>query len=332
MMCTAVTYTTKDHYFGRTLDLEYSYEETITIVPRNYPFSFRRMGKMAHHYAMIGMAYVVEGYPLFYDAVNEKGLAMAGLHFPDHAVYFPETEGKENIAPFEFIPWLLGQCATVEEVKQRLESICLAEIPFSEALPLAPLHWLIADGQETITVEAVAEGLQVYENPVGVLTNNPPFPYQMYRLRDYLNLTAEVPRNRFSDKVKLHPYSRGMGAIGLPGDPSSTSRFVRAAFTKLNAVSGETEEESVGQFFHILGAVAQQRGCVRMGEGEYEITVYTSCCNLDQGIYYYTTYENQQITAVELYRENLEETGLVSYPLQRRQQIRVENKSKEKME
>ena len=118
----------------------------------------------------------------------------------------------------------------------------------------------------------------------------------------------------------------------MPGDPSSTSRFVRAAFTKLNAVSGETEEESVGQFFHILGAVAQQRGCVRMGEGEYEITVYTSCCNLDQGIYYYTTYENQQITAVELYREDLEETGLVSYPLQKRQQIRVENESKEKME
>ena len=88
-MCTAAVYQTKDHYFGRNLDLEYSYQESITIAPRNYPFSFRKLPEMKTHYAIIGMAYVLEGYPLYYDATNEKGLSMAGLNFPGSAAYSP---------------------------------------------------------------------------------------------------------------------------------------------------------------------------------------------------------------------------------------------------
>ena len=116
-----------------------------------------------------------------------------------------------------------------------------------------------------------------------------------------------------------------MGAMGLPGDLSSASRFVRAAFTKLNAVSGETEAESVGQVFHILDAVAQSRGCCRLGGGKYEISVYSACCNAARGIYYYTTYENRQITAVDLHRENLDGEVLVSYPMCAQQQFRLQN-------
>ncbi|MBQ9135235.1 MAG: choloylglycine hydrolase [Lachnospiraceae bacterium] len=327
-MCTAVTYKTADHYFGRNLDLEYSYHETVTITPRKYPFSFRLAGSLAEHYAMIGMAYVVGDYPLYYDATNEKGLSMAGLNFPGNADYKPEEKGKDNVSPFEFIPWILGQCATVAEARKLLERINLVKINFSEELPLSPLHWMISDKKESITVESVKEGLFVYDNPIGVLTNNPPFPMQMFQLNNYKGLSPKAPENAFSTKVQLDNYSHGMGALGLPGDLSSASRFVRAAFTKLNSFSGESESESISQFFHILGAVAQKRGSVMVREGEYEITVYSSCCNTDKGIYYYTTYENSRITGVDMYAEQLESDKLVSYPLVTGQQICWQNVEK----
>ncbi len=331
-MCTAVTYRTKDHYFGRNLDLEFSYQEAVTIMPRNYPLKYRKakfpcVGNRlpGRQFAMIGMATVVDDYPLFYDATNEKGLSMAGLNFPGNADYKPMAEGKDNVAPFELIPWVLGQCETVAQARALLEHINLWEENFSEELPLTPLHWMVSDRQESITVEPVKEGLKVYDNPVGVLTNNPSFEMQMFFLNNFMSLTREMPENYFSKTIKLQPYSRGMGAMGLPGDLSSASRFVRAAFTKLNSVSGDSESESVSQFFHILGSVAQQRGCVHVGNGEYEITIYSSCCNTDKGIYYYTTYENSQITGVDMHKENLDGEQLVCYPRVSGQQIWMQN-------
>ena len=324
-MCTAATYRTKDHYFGRTLDYEVSYGEEVVVTPRNFPFHFRHMGGLSSHYAIIGMATVAGEYPLYYDATNEKGLSMAGLNFPGNADYKPLTEGKDNVATFELIPWLLGQCATVEEAKAYLARMNLANTPFGPQFPVSPLHWIIADRDCAITVESVREGIRIYDNPVGILTNNPPFDYQMTNLTNYMSLSTEPPENHFSDQLDMTPYSRGMGMLGMPGDLSSASRFVRVAFTKLHSVSGTSESESISQFFHILGSVAQQRGCVHMGEGKYEITIYTSCCNTDRGIYYYTTYENSQITGVDLHRENLDGQQLSRYPLMTGQRIHMQN-------
>lgn len=324
-MCTAATYQTKDFYFGRTLDHDVSYGEEITITPRSYPFHFRNMGLMDSHYAMIGMAYVAEDYPLYYEAVNEKGLGMAGLNFVGNAVYQKKDLYRDNVAPFELIPWILGQCDSVQKARILLKRINLIDTPFNEKLPLAQLHWIIADCREAITVEAVREGVRVYDNPVGVLTNNPPFNEQLFQLNNYMNLSPKAPQNQFSEKLPLSVYSRGMGALGLPGDLSSQSRFVRAAFVKMNSVSGDSEPESVSQFFHILGAVDQQRGCCEAEEGKFEITAYTSCCNADKGIYYYTTYDNHQITAVRMHQENLDGVCLVRYPLIYGEQIRMQN-------
>ncbi len=325
-MCTAVTYTAHNHYFGRTLDLEYSYQESVTITPRNFPLSFRYLPKQKCHYAMIGMAYVQDDYPLYYDAVNEKGLGMAGLNFPGYAYYAPKpAEGFQNLAPFELIPWILGGCETVAEAKTALLPIRLVKEHFRSDLPVTPLHWMIADKHSSIVVEPMEEGLRVYENPAGVLTNNPPFPVQMLWLSHFMGISPSLPENRFAKEISLEPYSRGMGAMGLPGDVSSASRFVRAAFVRGNAISGSSEAEGVGQFFHILGAVEQQRGCVRLEKGQYEITQYTSCCNLDKGIYYYTTYGNRRISAVELWRENPDGTHLVSYPLAGAEDIWFQN-------
>lgn len=323
-MCTAITYQTKDHYFGRTLDLEFVYDETVTVMPRQFPLFFRAQGERKHHYAIIGMATVAEGVPLYYDAVNEWGLAMAGLNFPDNACYFPEQPGKDNIASFELIPWILSQCKNLAEARKCISRMNLWNQPFSEQFPVSPLHWMIADREAAITVESVAEGLKVYENPIGVLANNPTFPYHMTHLSDYRNLTPLPGENRFG-APELPAYSRGMGAMGLPGDFSSASRFVRAAFVKLNSVSAESEGESVGQFFHILGAVEQPRGCSQLPDGRYVITQYTSCMNLDQGIYYYTTYGNRCICAVDMHRCQLDGGELTLYPLMRNQIINRQN-------
>lgn len=324
-MCTTVTYKTADFYFGRTLDNDFSYGDEVTITPRRYPFHFREVKDINTHYAIIGMAYVVEDYPLYYDAINEKGLAMAGLNFVGNAVYRDYVYDKDNIAQFELIPWILCQCATVKQTRILLERINICNTKFAENLPTAQLHWIIADSEEAITVESVADGIKVYDNPVGVLTNNPPFDEQLFALNNYMHLSAKPPVNTFAPGLELRLYSRGMGALGLPGDLSSQSRFVRAVFTKMNAVSGKGEQESVSQFFHILGAVDQQRGCCILENGGYEVTLYTSCCNASKGIYYYTTYDNHQITAIDMHREKLDGIELVRYPTVGEEQIRLQN-------
>ena len=314
-MCTAATYRTHDFYMGRTLDYEFSYPSEVTIMPRHFPLALRHGETLAEHYAIIGMAYVTEGYPLYYDAINEKGLGMAGLNFVGNAVYSSPCAGKENIAQFEFIPWLLARCADLQEARNALETLNLTDTPFNSHLPSASLHWIIADASGAIVVESMADGLHIYDNPVGVLTNNPPFPQQLAILNRYRGLSSRQPENTFAPGVELPCYSRGMGAKGLPGDLSSDSRFVRVAFTRANSVSSEGESESVSQFFHILGTVEQVRGCCEVSPNEYEITIYTSCCNASRGIYYYTTYENPQITAVDMHRTDLTGTTLSRYPL-----------------
>ena len=250
---------------------------------------------------------------------------MAGLKFVGNAVYAEKTEGRENVAQYEFIPWILTQCATVEEAREKLTRMNLTGAPFSEQLPSAQLHWIIADKDGCIVVESMTDGLHIYDNPAGVLTNNPPFLQQMFLLNQYMHLSPKQPENQFSKELPLSTYSRGMGALGLPGDLSSTSRFARVAFTRLNSRSEDTEKASVSQFFHILGSVDQQRGCCEVAEGKYEITIYTSCCNATKGIYYYTTYENPLITAVDMHAEDLDGTEVVNYPMLAEMEIRYQN-------
>lgn len=324
-MCTAATYQTKDFYFGRNLDYERSYGESVVIMPRNRPLPLRHGAALETHYAMIGMAHMQDGFPLYYDAVNEKGLCIAGLNFVGNAVYHPPMAERENVAQFELIPWLLGRCATLAEARQLLERVNITDTPFCAGLPAAQLHWMVADRTGCLVVESVAGGVRVYDDPAGVLTNNPPFPMQLFALNNYAQLSPEPPVNRFAPDLPLETYSRGMGAMGLPGDLSSQSRFVRAAFVRANSVSGDGEAESLSQLFHILGSVEQQRGCCRLNDGACELTLYTGCCNADRGVYYYTTYDNGQITAVDMHRADLDGDAPVSYPLVTEMQVRWEN-------
>jgi len=317
-MCTALTC---GPLFGRTLDLEYSYAEQVVILPRRFPLSFRCQPTLPRHYAMIGMAHVAQGQPLFYDAVNEHGLAMAALNFPRSAVYLPPKEGGVNLAPFELMSRVLGQCADALQARQLLEQVNVIKADFSPDLPSTPLHWIVADRRHCFVAEPTADGLHLYDDPVGVLTNAPPFPMQLDRLNDCLHLSAAPLVNRFAPHLPLAPYSRGMGALGLPGDWSSPSRFVRAAFAAHNA----SAPMDVTQFFHLMACVEVPRGCVRLEDGTEVISVYTSCCDMDTGVYHYVTYGNRQICAVELSRRDLDSDRLSCYPLISNQQIRMQS-------
>ncbi len=324
-MCTSLSYRPNDHYFGRNLDIEYSYNEQVVITPRRHLFHLRSGVDFHTTYALIGIASVMEEVPLYYEAANEAGLAAAGLNFPGNAVYAAPKEGVDNITPFELIPWILGQAGTVAEVRGLLSRMNLSNIPFSSAVPLAPLHFMFSDGQESLVLEPTAEGLQIYDDPYDVMTNNPPFPFHLDNMHNYLNLSPSNGSNQFSRHYPLRNYGVGMGAIGLPGDASSASRFVRTAFHLTNSRSADSELDHVGQVFHILDSVAMLRGCTITDEGKDDLTLYSCCINVTKGIFYYKTYANSQINAVCLHNEPLDGDQLIVFPLQREPSVHYAN-------
>lgn len=324
-MCTCAEYKTKDTYFGRNLDYEFSYGEEVVVMPRKFVINLAHEGELKEHYAMVGMAHVVNNTPLFYDAINEEGLGMAGLNFVGNAVYNSFKPNQTNIATFEIIAYILALCKDVDEAEKKLREINLVDTQFSKQLPIASLHWMLSDKKgRCIVAEFMEDGLHIYNNEFGVMTNNPPFKEQAFNMNNYSTLTPKDPGFELAG-VKLHRYSRGMGSMGLPGDLSSMSRFVKVAFTKLFSKSDDDESSSVSQFFHILSSVEQQRGCCEVRDNEYEYTIYYSCGNLDKGIYYYVTYDGHQINAVDMHKEDLNSDSLKAYPMLLKPVINYQN-------
>ena len=315
-MCTALSYKSKNHYFGRNLDVERSYNESIVITPRNFGFDFRFANPMNTHHAIIGMAAVFDNYPLYFDAVNEKGLSIAGLNFPNNAVYGEYVSEKENIAPFELIPYILGSCENIADVKSKLNKINIIHCNFNDNLPSTPLHWLIADRERAITLENTKDGMRIFDNPFGVLTNNPTFDFHLQNINSYMHLHEGANENRLFPALPIENYSLGLGALGLPGDFSSASRFVKAVFVKQKSVCGGSEKESVGQFFHILQSVAMPMGCVLMPNGEYEYTRCSCCINTDTQTYYYNTYHDQTVRKEELNSVDLNGNKLTVFQIE----------------
>lgn len=318
-MCTAVAYNAEHLYFGRNLDRELSYGESITIMPRSYPIKLRSGKTLSEHYAMIGMALCdiphTGGFPLYYDAANEVGLCIAGLSFEKNAVYQKKSLECDNIASFELIPFLLAKCGSVAEAVELIAKINITDEAFSRELSPSQLHWLLADRTECIVLEATLEGIKLYNDPVGVLTNNPPFPTQLFMLNNYLNISPKPPLDRSG--LPLSAYSRGMGGLGLPGDLSSASRFVRAAFVRANSYLPENagEDEKVAQFFHILSSVEQPRGCCELDDGSHEYTLYSSCINADRSIYYCKTYYSNCVSAISMSDVPICGDRIITYPI-----------------
>ena len=308
-MCTAICYRKNASYFGRNLDVDRGYGERVVITPRNYEIKMRCEKSIISHYAIIGMACVADDFPLYFEATNEKGLSMAGLNFPENAVYYSFEEGKYNVTPFEFIPWVLAQCSCIDEVKSLIDKMNFVNVDFSEKLRLSPLHWMISDKKRSIVVEPLKDGLKIYDNAFEVLTNNPPFEFHQINVSNYMGLGIGSVISNLGKDIPVKNYSLGMGALGLPGDFSSASRFIRALFVKENSLSKNNEKSNVNQFFHILNSVAMPNGCV-LAERGFEYTRYSSCCNIERGIYYYMTYDNFEIRAVNMHEVDLNKSNL----------------------
>lgn len=321
-MCTSITVSSPLCLHGRNLDLEYTFGEQVVITPRGYEFHFLRRPSMPRHFALIGMANVAENVPLYAEAANEKGLYMAGLNFPGNAWYPPaEDAAPDAVAPYELIPLVLGSCENLAQARELLQTVQLLGIPFASGYPLAPLHWHLADATGALVLEATKDGVHIYDDPAGVLTNNPPFPFQLAALNNFQHLSPKPAENRFASALPLASYGQGMGAIGLPGDFSPQSRYVKTCFLKANAQWGTTPDNAVAQFFHILDGVAMVRGSVVTPEGKCDITTYSCCIDAEKGIYYFKTYENNRIRAVHLHAEDLEAHGLFTFPLGDRQDV-----------
>ena len=326
-MCTSISFT-RPVLFGRNLDLEVSFGQQVAAAPRELEFRFHHRPPMTRHLAMLGMANIAGDTPLYAEAFNEAGLYMAGLNFPGNAYYFPDTlDTPQAVAPYELIPLVLGSCSTLAQARELLETLRITAIPFAPGYPLAPLHWHIADATGSLTAEPTQDGLMIYEDPLGVLTNNPPFPFQMMNLNNYLNLSPSQPGNDFAPQLNLAPYGQGMGAMGLPGDFSPMSRFVRAAFLKSHAAFGQDRVGNLLQFFHILDSVAMVRGAVITPEGKPDETIYSCCIDPVEKVYYYKTYDGAAVQGVALTETLCQGTAPHVFPLRTEKEIPLANPS-----
>jgi len=182
--------------------------------------------------------------------------------------------------------------------------------PFAKNLPITSLHWHIADKNGSITVEQTTDGLKIYDNPADILTNNPTFPFHIENIKQYQKLTSAFPN------TESMPFGLGFGAIGLPGDFSPASRFIRADF-----LLRETNRHDVTQLFHILKSVSIPKGAVLTPQSKPHKTIYTSCMDDESMTYFYTTYENSRITAVRPSKEMLSGTSLIELPLKKSDDI-----------
>lgn len=303
-MCTAIAFLNKSLYFGRNMDIEYDFGQKIVIMPDEFPLATKCSGTLLKHYAVIGIARVEEGYPLYAEAYNEKGLCMAGLNFPFNAVYADkESEGKIMLAPYELIPYVLGKCADIGEARDLISRSEIINRPYKPSLPVAPLHWMVSDKNGSFVVERTSRGLEIFDNPCGVMTNNPPFDSQIINLEKIKGLYVKNPAGYFGKAEPEENYCAGAGALGLPGDYSSASRFVKAVFLKDNSVCGESAESCVSQVLHILDAVAMPRGSVVTDEGKLDVTTYSCCIDAERGVYYYKTYDGFAVKKSEMTEE-----------------------------
>ncbi|HAT4243433.1 choloylglycine hydrolase [Clostridium perfringens] len=317
-MCTGLALETKDglHLFGRNMDIEYSFNQSIIFIPRNFKCVNKSNKKeLTTKYAVLGMGTIFDDYPTFADGMNEKGLGCAGLNFPVYVSYSKEDiEGKTNIPVYNFLLWVLANFSSVEEVKEALKNANIVDIPISENIPNTTLHWMISDiTGKSIVVEQTKEKLNIFDNNIGVLTNSPTFDWHVANLNQYVGLRYnQVPEFKLGDQ-SLTALGQGTGLVGLPGDFTPASRFIRVAFLRDAMIKNDKDSIDLIEFFHILNNVAMVRGSTRTVEEKSDLTQYTSCMCLEKGIYYYNTYENNQINAIDMNKENLDGNEIKTY-------------------
>ena len=313
-MCTGIRFSDNNEnmYFGRNLDWSVGYGQKVVITPRKYQLNSAFQGKLPVKYALIGMGIVQEETPLYFDCGNEVGLAVAGLNFPGYAEYEKEAiEGKINIAAYEFPLWVAMNFASVDEVEKELSNVAIISKPINDKFTVSMLHWIIGDSKRSIVVEYTKNGMEVFQNDVDVLANQPGYAWHRENLRNYMNLDSDMPESVKWNDAEMKPFGSGSMMRGIPGDYYSTSRFVRVAYLNTHYPVKDTEEENVSRLFHTLAGVSMIDGAAKMGDGEYEKTIYTGGFSSATNTYYYNTYDNPAIKSIRLGDYNIDSSELV---------------------
>ncbi len=314
-MCTGVRFSDNagNMYFGRNLDWSCGYGQKVVITPRGYKYKSAFLGEMANSPAIIGMGIVAENTPLYFDCANEHGLAVAGLNFPGYAAYAPTAvDGKTNVAAYEFPLWVALNFKTVDEVEKVLQNVAIVAKPINEQYPVSQLHWIIGDAKRSIVVEYTANGMEIFENDVDVLTNQPGYGWHKENLRNYMNLDSEMPKEVKWEKAKMTAFGSGSLMRGLPGGFYSTDRFIRVAYLNTHYPVQSDEASNVSRLFHTLAGVAMIDGGAAMADGQFEKTVYTGGYSTATQTYYYNTYEDPAIQSVTMKDYDLDSGELIT--------------------
>lgn len=307
-MCTSLTFesTQKNHFLARTMDFGFELDGRPIAMPRNHAWTTHFGQKQQSPYGFVGTGRKLEEY-FFADGVNEKGLSIAELYFLDEAKYVPEpVENKLNLAPHEFILWVLGEIATIDELKQRIDEIVLVNAPVSLLGITVPLHFIITDRTgKSVVVETNSGAIEIKDNPIGVMTNSPEFEWHLKNLNNYIFIKPTNNPATSIDGYELKPFGQGSGTFGLPGGYTSPERFARTVYTRHLTEKGQTTGDAVNAVFHILDNVTIPKGVNIKNDGSVDYTQYRAIMDVDDLVYYLNPYSTQDVFSVTLTEELL---------------------------
>lgn len=319
---------------ARTLEFVFDMDSSVIMVPRG----FARTGttpdgkpglKWTTKYASVGANGA--GLPIMLDGLNEKGLSTGLFYFPNTAGYMPyqATDAGKTLAPWELGSWILENFATTEDVKRGIENVVVPAITFKDWGFSPGVHYVVVDATgASLVIEYIDGKLNVYDNPLGVLTNSPAFDWHMTNLRNYINLSDEGLQPVHLGDMKLAPFGQGTGMLGLPGDFTPPSRFVRAAVFSQSAIPVKTGKEVVLQAFHLLNNFDIPLGAARDGKPdaqghiEADYTMWTSVCDLKSKQFFFRTYDNSQIRSLDLMKMDLDGKNIATISMKGDEQIK----------
>lgn len=335
--CSAMSWESLDkkHFWGCNFDFNhYANGTNILFVPRNYPYYLQGSSLEKNlvdkdltktKYAMIGMgSNIMQSTPVMYEGINENGLMGGQLYFRTYSKFLEEPIANTiSIQPIYVVLHVLAQCKNVEDVEELFtKQISVLESGVFEQIP--QIHWFFSNQLgNNIVIEYENSELKIYKNKMGVLTNSPDYDFHLKNLANYVNLQSQDYETVVINSCEIKNSYSGNGMVGLPGDCTSPSRFIKLALLKNNAIQGENEVDAINKMFHLLGQVSFPQGLVKTGITSditkhdhnivnYDYTIYTAIMCSESLKYYWTTYENPQIQMIDL-NHLLTETELIEF-------------------
>ncbi len=311
--CTSFLLRTSDGgaVYGRTMEFGFLIDSQAIVIPRRFALQGSGPGgkpglAWTAKYGAVGLnAY---GLNVFTDGLNEKGLAGGILLFPGYANYTDPAaaDPAKALAPWEFLTWALTNFATVAEVKAALSGVSVIDLPQSNLGATPPVHYTLHDASgASIVIEPIGGQLKIYDNPFGVLTNAPTFEWQVTNLSNYVKISSENAPPLTVNGETIRPFGEGSGLLGIPGDPTPPSRFVRALAYVVTAKKMPSGNESVRLAEHILNNFDIPSGFIQTGRSAsakmpLEFTQWSSIADLSTKRYYVKTYEDQVLRGIDL--------------------------------